>query len=136
VNPIETLKAISKGEIPVPPVASDLKIWKHEQGTPLIGQIQGFSEFEHELYGRSDTILVKRETGETVSAILSEYLKKGIEFQHGQIGDHILLEKQGQDRHNGKIVNRFQLVVMKSTGADIQDEPEGSQLDSYTFTMA
>lgn len=109
------LRAISEGKVPAPDLSSsDIKFWAHEVNRPLIGDILGFDEFEHKVYGLQKTIIVKRDNGEVVSAILTDYLQKGIAMQTGKVGDMVLIEKQGQERsQNGKTFNKFMLVVHK-----------------------
>ncbi|MGB4499195.1 MAG: hypothetical protein WBI40_10910, partial [Methylococcaceae bacterium] len=87
------LKAIASGEVQAPALASDVRFWSHEDFQPLIGKILGFDGFEHPSYGKQETVIVEREDGEVVSAILTMYLQKGMELQDGQIGDAILIEK-------------------------------------------
>jgi hypothetical protein len=49
-----------------------------------------------------------------VSAILTEYLQNGMAMQNGEIGDLVLIEKQGQERSKyGKTFNKFQFVIKK-----------------------
>lgn len=108
------LKAIASGEIPAPALSSDLRYWTHEPHQPLIGTILSFDEFEHPQYGTQHTVIVERENGEVVSAILTDYLQRGMEIQGGDIGDLVLIEKQGQERSKyGKTFNKFQLVIEK-----------------------
>ena len=40
---------------------------------PLIGTILAFDEFDHQQYGKQQTVIVERENGEVVSAILTSY---------------------------------------------------------------
>jgi hypothetical protein len=108
------LKAIAAGDIPAPTLSSDIRFWTHEPNNPLIGTILGFDKFEHPSYGKQETVIVERENGEVVSAILTNYLQTGMSMQNGEIGDLILIEKQGQERSkHGKIFNKFRLVVDK-----------------------
>lgn len=108
------LKSIASGQAPAPTLSSDIRFWTHEPRNPLIGTILGFDQFEHEAYGRQDTVIVEREDGEVVSAILTPYLQKGMTMQNGDIGDAVLIEKQGQERsQKGKVFNKFLLVVDK-----------------------
>lgn len=108
------LKAIASGEAQAPSLSSDISFWTHEPFVPLIGTILSFGEFEHATYGIQQTVIVEREDGEVVSAILTDYLQKGMEIQGGDIGDLVLIEKQGQERSkNGKTFNKFQLVIEK-----------------------
>lgn len=108
------LNAIASGEIPAPKFSSDILYWTHEQNKPLIGKIVEFGEFEHQAYGTQKTVIVERENGEVVSAILTQYLQNGMVMQDGDIGDLVLIEKQNKERSkNGKIFNKFQLVVKK-----------------------
>ncbi len=108
------LNAIASGEIPAPRLSSDIVYWTHEPYTPLIGKIIEFGEFEHDSYGHQKTVIVERENGEVVSAILTEYLQNGMSMQGGDIGDFVLIEKQNKERSKyGKIFNRFQFVIRK-----------------------
>lgn len=108
------LKAIAAGDIPAPTLSLDVKFWAHEPHNPLIGSIVGFSQFEHSAYGTQKTVIVEREHGDVVSAILTDYLQKGMVMQNGEIGDLILIEKQGQKRsQHGKTFNKFQFVIQK-----------------------
>lgn len=108
------LKAISTGEAPVPSIASDVRFWTHELYKPLIGEILDFGSFEHQQFGMQETVIVELENGERVSAILTDYLQKGFQMQGAEIGDLILIEKQGQERSkHGKFYNKFVLVVDK-----------------------
>ena len=108
------LKAIAAGIASAPALSSDIKFWSHEPHQPLIGTILGFDEFQHERYGLQKTVIVEQESGEVVSAILTKYLEKGMTIQNGEIGDLVLIEKQGQKRSkNGMTYNEFQLVVQK-----------------------
>jgi hypothetical protein len=108
------LKGIASGKVTAPALSSAIKFWTHEPEQPLIGSIVGFSHFEHERYGTQATVLVERETGEVVSAILTGYLQRGIEIQDGAVGDLILIVKQGQACSKyGNMYNKFQLVIDK-----------------------
>jgi hypothetical protein len=108
------LKSIAAGDIPAPSISSSMSFWSHEPHKPLIGEIVGFSKFEHPSFGEQETVIVKREDGEVVSAILTNYLKTGLSMQKGEVGDLVLIEKQGQERSKtGKMFNKFQLVVEK-----------------------
>ncbi len=115
-NGFDYLRAIASGEIPPPVLSSDIRFWSHDPHEPLIGTIVGFGEFDHTAYGHQKTVIVEKEDGEVVSAILTDYLQKGMVIQDGEIGDLVLIEKQGQERSKyGKIFNRFQFVVQKQT---------------------
>lgn len=95
-------------------MSSNVLFWKHNPHEPLIGTIVGFDEFEHPAYGLQKAVIVERENGEVVSAILTDYLKNGMRMQQGEIGDLVLIEKQGQERSkNGKTFNRFRFVIDK-----------------------
>lgn len=108
------LKAMVSGEIQAPALSSDIRFWAHEQNQPLMGTILGFDGFEHPSYGRQETVIVERDTGEVVSAILTNYLQTGMQLQSGEVGDLIYIEKQGQERSkNGKIFNKFQMLIDK-----------------------
>jgi hypothetical protein len=109
------LKAIAEGRELPPNTSSELIHWNHIPHQPLIGTIRGFDEFEHPQFGRQETVIVERENGEMVSAILTEYLQKGMMIQNGEIGDDVLILKQNQERSkNGKIFNRFLMVIDKN----------------------
>jgi hypothetical protein len=113
-NGFDYLRAIASGATPPPVLSSDIRFWSHEPHEPLIGKIVGFGEFDHTAYGHQKTVIVEREDGEVVSAILTNYLQRGMEIQNGEIGDLVLIEKQGQERSKcGKTFNRFQFVVQK-----------------------
>lgn len=117
-NKFAHLKAISAGTASAPVLSADIKFWTHEPFQPLIGEIVGFNSFEHPSYGTQQTVIVERETGEVVSAILTSYLEKGMAIQNGQIGDLVLIEKQGQKRSkNGMTYNEFSFVVQKNNEA-------------------
>lgn len=90
------LKGRASGKVTAPALLSAIKFWTHEPEQPLIGSIVGFSQFEHERYGTQQTVLVKREKGDVVSAILTNYLQKGMEIQDGAVGDLVLIMKQGK----------------------------------------
>jgi hypothetical protein len=108
------LKAIAAGELSAPALSSDVKFWTHEPHNPLIGTILGFDQFDHGQYGTQQTIIVERENGEVVSAILTPYLQNGMSMQNGEIGDSVLIEKLGQERSKfGKVFNKFRMVVDK-----------------------
>jgi hypothetical protein len=108
------LKAIAAGELSAPALSSDVKFWTHEPHNPLIGTILGFDQFDHGQYGTQQTIIVERENGEVVSAILTPYLQNGMSMQSGEIGDLVLIEKLGQERSKfGKVFNKFRMVVDK-----------------------
>ena len=108
------LKAIAAGELSAPALSSDVKFWMHEPHNPLIGTILGFDQFDHGQYGTQQTIIVERENGEVVSAILTPYLQNGMSMQNGEIGDSVLIEKLGQERSKfGKVFNKFRMVVDK-----------------------
>jgi len=108
------LKAIAAGELSAPALSSDVKFWSHEPHNPLIGTILGFDQFDHGQYGTQQTIIVERENGEVVSAILTPYLQNGMSIQNGEIGDLVLIEKLGQERSKfGKVFNKFRMVVDK-----------------------
>ncbi|MBV5301521.1 MAG: hypothetical protein J0649_07050 [Methylococcales bacterium] len=108
------LKAIAAGELSAPALSSDVKFWTHEPHNPLIGTNLGFDQFDHGQYGTQQTIIVERENGEVVSAILTPYLQNGMSMQNGEIGDSVLIEKLGQERSKfGKVFNKFRMVVDK-----------------------
>lgn len=108
------LKAIAAGELSAPALSSDVKFWSHAPHKPLIGTILGFDQFDHGQYGTQQTIIVERENGEVVSAILTPYLQNGMSIQNGEIGDLVLIEKLGQERSKfGKVFNKFRMVVDK-----------------------
>lgn len=106
------LKAIAAGES----FESALpEIWKHEIDKPLIGTIRGFSSFEHDRYGRQDTVIVELESGQHVSAILTHYLNNGIQMKHAEVGDLILIQLLGKEKSaNGAFYNKFNLVIEKT----------------------
>ena len=109
------LNAIAAGTASAPALASDIKFWSHEFNQPLIGTILGFDEFKHERYGIQKTVIVERESGDVVSAILTPYLQNGMAIQNGEIGDLALIEKLGQERsQRGNTFNRFRLVIEKT----------------------
>jgi hypothetical protein len=58
----------------------------------LIGTIVGFDEFDHSAWGHQKTVIVEKEDGELVSAILTDYLQKGMVIQDGEIGDLVLID--------------------------------------------
>ena len=107
------LKAIAAGESPSE--SSSLpEIWKHEVGNPLMGIIRGFSSFEHDRFGLQETVIVELESGQLVSAILNNYLSTGMQIQHAEVGDLVLIQLLGKERSaNGSIFNRFNLVIQK-----------------------
>lgn len=108
------LKAIASGEIAAPVLSSEIRFWTHEPHRPLMGTIVGFDSFEHPRYGTQRTVIIERDTSEVVSAILTNYLQNGIAMQDGEIGDLILIEKQGQEvSKHGNTYNKFRLVVDK-----------------------
>jgi len=105
-----SLKAIAAGDT----TQTFPTFWTHEVKNPLIGIIKGFGSFEHDRYGTQETVIVERESGELVSAILNEYLSNGIRLQNAAIGDLILIDFLGKERsHNGHQFNRFNLVIQK-----------------------
>ena len=107
-------KAIAAGELSAPALSSDVKFWSHDPHNPLIGTILGFDQFDHGQYGTQQTIIVERENGEVVSAILTPYLQNGMSMQNGEIGDLVLIEKLGQERSKfGKVFNKFLMVIDK-----------------------
>ncbi len=113
-NGFDYLRAIAAGDIPAPVLSSDIRFWSHIPYEPLIGTIVGFGDFDHSSWGYQKTVIVEKEDGEIVSAILTDYLQKGMVIQDGEIGDLVLIEKQGQERSkHGKTFNRFQFVVKK-----------------------
>lgn len=106
------LKAIAAGGAPVEPSLPE--IWKHEVGNPLMGIIRGFSSFEHDRFGLQETVIVELESGRCVSAILNNYLSTGMQIQHAEVGDLVLIQLLGKERSaNGSIFNRFNLVIQK-----------------------
>jgi len=108
------LKAIAAGELSAPALSSEVKFWSHDPHNPLIGAILGFDQFDHGQYGTQQTIIVERENGEVVSAILTPYLQNGMSIQNGEIGDLVLIEKLGQERSKfGKVFNKFRMVIDK-----------------------
>ena len=110
----EYLKAVAAGYIKDSTLPSAIRLWTHELNQPLIGTIIRFDEFEHPGYGTQQTVIVERDNNEVVSAILNPYLQKGMAMQDGEIGDLILIEKQGQEQSKyGKTFNKFQLVIDK-----------------------
>jgi hypothetical protein len=105
------LKAIARGEAaaPIP------TIWNHEINKPLIGTIKGFSRFQHDRYGMQETVIVELETGELVSAILTPYLIDGMQRQHAQENDSVLIQLLGKDvSTHGNSFNKYNLVVQKT----------------------
>lgn len=108
------LKAIAAGEVKAPVLSNEIQFWTHEPHKPLIGEILGFDSFDHPQYGRQETVIVQRENDEVVSAILTTYLQNGMQMQNGEVGDLVLIEKQGQERSKyGKMFNRFRIVIEK-----------------------
>lgn len=106
------LKAIATGE---PEELSLPEIWKHEVGNPLIGIIRGFSSFEHDRFGLQETVIVELESGQRVSAILNNYLSTGMQIQHAEVGDLVLIQLLGKEKGvNGSIFNKFNLVIQKA----------------------
>jgi hypothetical protein len=113
-NRFAYLKAIAAGDTPAPTLSSDIEYWDYEPNKPLIGKIVEFSQFEHTRFGNQKTIIVEREEGNLVSAILTNYLQKGMVMQNGEIGDLVLIEKLGQERSkHGNTFNKFQFVIQK-----------------------
>jgi len=111
-NRFARLKAIAAGENTAPSLPA---IWTHDIGTPLLGIIKGFSQFEHDQYGTQDTVIVERESGELVSAILNNYLRNGMQIQQAEVGDLILIQLLGKERsNNGSMFNKFTLVIDKN----------------------
>lgn len=107
------LKALAAGETN-DTTTSDIRFWTHEPNQPLIGEIVGFDSFEHPRYGTQKTVIVERDTGEKVSAILTRYLENGMAIKDGQVGDLVLIEKLGQERsQHGNTFNRFRFVLEK-----------------------
>ena len=107
----EQLKAMSAAHAAEQPLPS---IWTHEIGKPLIGQIKGFSNFQHSRYGLQDTVIVELESGELVSAILTDYLVEGMQRQNAKINDFVLIELLGKDlSRSGNAFNKFSLQVVK-----------------------
>lgn len=88
--------------------------WTYEIDKPLIGTIKGFSGFEHNQFGKQETVIVELESGEMVSAILNGYLSEGMKMKNAEIDDLILIDYQGKDlsRH-GNSHNRYNLFIDK-----------------------
>jgi hypothetical protein len=108
------LKAMASGEVQAPALAADVQFWAHEPHQPLMGTIIGFDSFEHPSYGKQETVIVERDTGEVVSAILTNYLQNGMQMQNGSEGDLVFIEKLGQERSkNGKMFNKFKFIIDK-----------------------
>lgn len=113
-NKFAHLNAIAAGEVKAPALSNDIIFWEHQVDNPLVGEILGFDGFDHPQYGRQETVIVQRENDEVVSAILTNYLQNGMQMQNGEVGDLVLIEKQGQERSKyGKMFNRFLIVVEK-----------------------
>lgn len=88
--------------------------WTHEINKPLIGRIKRFSSFIHDRYGMQETVIVELESGDWVSAILSDYLIEGMRRQRAEIDDFILIQLLGTDLSNhGNYFNKFNLVIQK-----------------------
>ena len=88
--------------------------WKYAVNKPLIGRISDFDSFEHDLYGKQETVIVELKSGELVSAILNDYLINGMRCQNGAIGDLIRIDFQGKERSkNGKTFNKFNMIIQK-----------------------
>ncbi|MFI3122736.1 MAG: hypothetical protein QX194_02225 [Methylococcales bacterium] len=104
-------KDIADSEFQPPPLPEVL-CWEHELNKPLIGTIVTFSSFEHPQFGLQETVIVERENGEFVSAILNDYLQNAMMMQNGDIGNFIFIENQGQAKSkNGNTYNKFELVI-------------------------
>ena len=90
-------------------------LWTHEINNPLIGRIKGFSQFQHNQYGTQQTVIVERDTGELVYAILTPYLLEGMRLQNAQINDLVLIQLMGKEvSFYGNSFNKFNLVVQKA----------------------
>ena len=114
MNKYSNLLDIAEGRVEVPVIARPVVYWTYEVNKPLIGTIAEFGEFTHKEYGLLDTIIIERETGELVSAILTKSLNMLLKAQKGTIGDKILIVKRGEDMSPaGKTYNKFQLVIDK-----------------------
>ncbi len=109
-NIFATLKTIAAGGMPRPLPT----IWNHEMDKPLIGRIKEFSSFQHNKYGKQETVIVELESGELVSAILNEYLLEGMRRQRAEVNDFLLIQLQGTDLSNhGNRFKIFNLVIRK-----------------------
>jgi hypothetical protein len=111
-DPYARVKAMATGALD----ASNVRFWSHEIDTPLVGTILGFDGFEHPRFGRQRTVIVEREGGEVVSAILTKYLEKGVDLKDAGIGDRVYIEKKGENcsRH-GNLYNHFVFAVDKGS---------------------
>ena len=112
-NLYDRVKAMAAG------TASDplhVRFWSHEVDIPLIGTILDFSGFEHARYGHQRTVIVEREGGEIVSAILTNYLDKGMTLKEAEIGDRVYIEKKAiETSKHGNQFNKFIFAVDKDT---------------------
>ena len=88
--------------------------WTYDVKKPLIGTIKGFSSFEHNRFGKQETVIVELRSGEMVSAILNGYLSEGMKMQRAEVDDRILIKYLGKDtsRH-GNSHNRYKLYIEK-----------------------
>jgi hypothetical protein len=105
------LRAISNG------AATSMRpiFWQHEVDKPLIGTIKDFSNFQHDRFGQQNTVIVELESGELVSAILTDYLSLGMQMQNAAVNDLVLIQLLGKHKsNNGNTFNKYNLVVRKA----------------------
>ena len=101
------LRAIAAGQ------EADVKKWKYERDGNVMGTIVDFSSMNHQTYGEQQTVIVKlADTGELVSAFLSDYLLEGLHRKEAKVGDRILIKFFGMQP--GERFNRYRLEIEKT----------------------
>jgi len=105
------LKAIASGQVTTP-TGPEVRFWNFERDGHVMGTITGFNGFTHPVYGEQHTVIVRlAESGELISAFLSDWLQEGLSRKHADLGDLILIQYFG--KQPGERFNRFHLEIEK-----------------------
>ena len=93
----------------------NVRNWSYEIDGNVMGEIKGFSSFDHPQYGEQHTIIVSlADTGELISAFInSAWLQEGLKRQRAEIGDLILIRYFGKVRPTDHF-NTYTLHIEKA----------------------
>lgn len=106
------LRAIASGQTTASTTAPNVRNWSFERDGDVMGTISGFNNFTHPVYGEQHTVTVRlAESGELVSAFLSNWLQEGLSRKQAAVGDLILIQFFGKQA--GERFNRYQLEIQK-----------------------
>ena len=106
------LRAIESGQATASK-APNVRFWSFERDGNIMGTIVEFNSFTHQLYNEQHTVVVRlADSGELVSAFLSDWLQEGLHRKQAAVGDLILIQFLG--KRPGERFNRFNLEIEKA----------------------